>query len=70
MKKQIYIAMLLLLVIASIPACSGSNSNNNNKRDTTTTMGGEASNKDTLLDRGKPADKMDTGKEKANMRKK
>lgn len=50
-------------------SCKG---NNTTKRDTTTTLGGDASNKDTLLDRGKPADtdKMDTGKEKAGMRKK
>jgi hypothetical protein len=70
MKKQIYIIMLSLLVTAGVSACNGSNSNN--KRDTTTTMGGDASNKDTLLDKGKPADtdKMDTGKEKANMHKK
>lgn len=69
MKKQIYILMLLSLMAAGTFSCKG---NNTTKRDTTTTMGGDASNKDTLLDRGKPADtdKMDTGKEKANMQKK
>jgi hypothetical protein len=70
MRNQIYILMLLLLISAGVSACNGSDSSN--KRDTTTTMGGDVSNKDTLLDRGKPADtdKMDTGKENANMRKK
>lgn len=66
MKKQIYILTLLLLIITGVSACSG---NSNSKRDTTTTMGGDASNKDTLLDKGK-SDKMDTGKEKASMHKK
>lgn len=68
MKKQICILTLLLLIITGVSACSGS-SNGSGKRDTTTTMGGDVSNKDTLLDKGK-SDKMDTGKEKASMRKK
>jgi hypothetical protein len=71
MKKQIYIAAIFLLfIITCLSACTGNNANG--KRDTTTTLGGDVSNKDTLLDREKPADtdKMDTGKEKANMRKK
>lgn len=70
MKKRFIIVIASLLITTGMSACTGNNANS--KRDTTSTLGGDASNKDTLLDRGKPAgtDKMDTGKEKANMQKK
>ena len=54
MKKEIKLLMLILLIAAGTSACTGNTGTS--KRDTTLTSGGDVSNKDTLLDKGKAGD--------------